>query len=116
MQQKRKKLYKKPLRNKQKKKYNRKEKIYRKISEMNRSKKQLLLTVLKKEHICLFLMAYYNIEIKRKNNIAENEKKLYKKLLRNEQKQKIVVINYTKKGAYMLIFNGLLQLRNKKKK
>ena len=61
-------------------------------------------------------MAYYNSEIKRKNNIAEKEKKLYKKLLRNEQKQKIVVINCTKKGAYMLIFNGLLQLRNKKKK
>ena len=30
--------------------------------------------------------------------------------------QKIVVINCTKKGAYILIFNGLLQLRNKKKK
>ena len=30
--------------------------------------------------------------------------------------KKIVVINCTKKGAYILIFNGLLQLRNKKKK
>ena len=51
-----------------------------------------------------------------KNKYSRIEKKLYRKLLRNEQKQKIVVINCTKKGAYILIFNGLLQLRNKKKK
>ena len=49
-------------------------------------------------------------------NIPEKKKKLYRKLLRNELKQKIVVINCTKKGAQMLIFNDLLQLRNKKKK
>ena len=54
-------------------------------------------------------------EINRRKNITE-KKKIYRKLLRNEQKQKIVVINCTKKGAYILIFNGLLQLRNKKKK
>ena len=47
--------------------------------------------------------------------LRNKKKKLYKKLLRNELKQKIVVINCTKKGAYLLIFNGLLQLRNKKK-
>ena len=60
-------------------------------------------------------MTYYNSEIKRKNKYSRNEKKLYKKILRNELKQKIVVINCTEKGAYILIFNGL-QLRNKKKK
>ena len=36
---------------------------------------------------------------KKKINIAEKKKKLYRKLLRNELKQKIVVINCTKKGA-----------------
>ena len=43
-------------------------------------------------------MTYYNWEIKRKKiNIAEKKKKLYRELLRNELKQKIVVINCTKK-------------------
>ena len=58
------------------------------------------------------------LQLRNKNkriNITEKKKNI-EKLLRNEQKQKIVVINCTKKGAYMLIFNGLLQLRNKKKK
>ena len=36
---------------------------------------------------------------KKKNKYSWKEKKLYKKLLRNELKQKIVVINCTKKGA-----------------
>ena len=53
---------------------------------------------------------------KKKINIAEKKKYIYRKLLRNELTEKIVAINCTKKGAQMLIFNDLLQLRNKKKR
>ena len=61
------------LRNKKKKnKYSwKEEKLYRELLRNELKQKIVVIYCTKKEHRCLFLMTYYNSEIKRKENSCD---------------------------------------------